>query len=191
MIFPCGSPVLLNTGGLAFQHLCITFPLCGVHARVSACAHGGMCAMRDLFGQCILRSGSECPSSHCLGACMCLCIAFQCYFVLIDLSAKHLLALALLLFRSMLFSCLPLSRWTRAFNSTFLWCTDSFTCGRLGTTAFGQVAYVLSYLIMSGHIEFTNSGHAACVSELPRWVCAAGLGWRLHDIIVFRHCLSF
>lgn len=32
---------------------------------------------------------------------------------------------------------------------------------------FGQVAYVLSYLIMSGHIEFTNSGHAACVSELP------------------------
>lgn len=42
-----------------------------------------------------------------------------------------------------------------------------FTCGRLGTTVFGQVAYALSYLIMSDHIEFTNSGHAACVSELP------------------------
>lgn len=67
----------------------------------------------------------------------------------------------------------------------------SFTCGELGTTVFGQVVYVLSYLIMSGHIEFTNSGHTACVSEVPHRVCAAGMGCRLHDIIVFRHRLYF
>lgn len=65
--FPNGLPVLLNTRGLTSQHYCITFPLCRVHPRVSVYAHRGMCAVHDLFGQCILRSGSECPSSHCVG----------------------------------------------------------------------------------------------------------------------------
>lgn len=49
----------------------------------------------------------------------------------------------------------------------------------------------LPYLIMSGHIEFTNGGHTACVSEPPHWACAAGLGCTLHDIMVFRHRLPF
>lgn len=59
--------MLLGTRGLTFQRSCITFPLCGVHPRISVRTHGGVCAMHDLFGQCIRRSGSECPSSHCVG----------------------------------------------------------------------------------------------------------------------------
>lgn len=52
------------------------------------------------------------------------------------------------------------------FDSTFP-SVRLFTCDGSGTSVFGQVAYVLSYLIMSDHIEFTNSGHAARVGELP------------------------
>lgn len=79
--------MLLNTRGLTFQYSCITFLLCGVHPRISVCAHGGVCAMHDLFGQCILRSGSECPSSHCVAVHVSVyCISVL--FALIDLSAK-------------------------------------------------------------------------------------------------------
>lgn len=81
------------------------FPLCGVHPWLSACAHGGMCAMHDLFGQCILRSGSECPSSHCVG----VHVSVYCISVLFCpdwlICKKHLLAQALPLLCSMLLSC--------------------------------------------------------------------------------------
>lgn len=123
--FPLGLAVLLSTRGLTFQLSCITFPLCGVRPQVSMCAHGGVCAMHDLFGQCILRSGSECPSSHCVGVHVSLYCISVFFFVLIDLPMKTFSCSSLLLFSSMLCSCLPLSRWGRAFNSTFLWCTRS------------------------------------------------------------------
>lgn len=121
-----------------------------------------------------------------------LCVLrFSVIFALIDLPAKT--SSRVWLSRCSVACCalvyLP-SRWKEFFDSTFP-SVRLFTCDGSGTTVFGQVAYVLSYLIMSGHIEFTNSGHTACVSEQPCWVCAAGLGCRLHDIIVFRHRLAF
>lgn len=138
MTFPSGYPVLLNTDFSAFVYH-ISF-MRGTSMGFM-CAHGGVCAMHDLFGQCILRSGSECPSSHCVG----VHVPVYCISVLFCpdwlICSKHFLAAARLLFSSMSLSCLPSSRWARAFNPTFLWCC-SFTCRKPGTTAFGQVAYV-------------------------------------------------
>lgn len=57
----------LKSRNLTFLHSRIAFPLHGVHpwAYAGGCVHDY--AMHDLFGQCILRSGSVCPSSHCVG----------------------------------------------------------------------------------------------------------------------------